>query len=67
VVTPETLGFLRRIGRESLPRLAEGDAGPPPAAETLRQVEALCARVRRYFLQRELRSYDVIQKTRAEI
>jgi DNA repair protein RecO (recombination protein O) len=67
LVTPETLGFLRRIGRESLPRLAEGDAGPPPAAETLRQVEALCARVRRYFLQRELRSYDVIQKTRAEI
>jgi DNA repair protein RecO (recombination protein O) len=70
VVTPETLGFLRRIGRESLPRLAETTEGAgeaPPSAVTLRQVETLCARVRRHFLQRELRSYDVIRKTRAGI
>lgn len=64
IVAPETLCFLRRIGRESLPRLTESAEALPTAA-TLRQVEALCARVRRHFLQRELRSYDVIQKTRA--
>jgi DNA repair protein RecO (recombination protein O) len=61
IVTPETLEFLRRTGRENLPRLA---ASPVPAT-ILRQVEILCSRVRRHFLQRELRSYDVIQKTRA--
>ncbi len=37
-----------------------------PAA-VLRQVEDLCAQVRRYFLQRELRSYDVIQRTLARV
>ena len=65
-VAPETLDFLRRIGRESLPRMAETSAASAealPSTATLRQVEALCARVRRHFLQRELRSYDVIQKT----
>jgi DNA repair protein RecO (recombination protein O) len=71
VISPETLDFLRRTGRESLPRLAESmaetlaGAAPAPSAATLRQVEILCARVRRHFLQHELRSYDVIQKTRA--
>jgi len=65
VVGPETLDFLRRIGRESLARLAETAEAAPVTAATLRQVETLCARVRRHFLQRELRSYDVIQKTRA--
>ena len=65
VVDPRTLDFLRRIGRESLPRLAETVAGAPVPEWILRQVETLCARVRRHFLQRELRSYDVIQKTRA--
>jgi len=70
VVTPETLDFLRRIGRESLPSVAagaEGASGALPSVATLRQVETLCVRVRRQFLQRELRSYDVIQKTRAGI
>jgi DNA repair protein RecO (recombination protein O) len=62
VVTAETLGFLRRIGRESLPRMAEAGA-ETVARTTLRQVEDLNARVRRNFLQRELRSYDVIRKT----
>jgi DNA repair protein RecO (recombination protein O) len=62
-VVPETLELLRRIGRESLPRMAES----PPDAVTLQQVEDLCARVRRYFLQHELRSYDVIQKTLARV
>ncbi|HTQ81311.1 MAG TPA: hypothetical protein VMM92_15035, partial [Thermoanaerobaculia bacterium] len=56
----ETLTFLRRIGRENLPTLALS----PPGVEVLRQAEELCCRVRRQFLQRELRSYDVIHKTR---
>jgi len=67
VVTHETLDLLRRIGRESLPAVAEGGSGALPSAAVLRQVETLCVRVRRQFLQRELRSYDVIQKTRAGI
>ncbi|HEX3531916.1 MAG TPA: DNA repair protein RecO [Thermoanaerobaculia bacterium] len=67
VVTHETLDFLRRIGRESLPAVAAEGSGALPSVATLRQVETLCVRVRRQFLQRELRSYDVIQKTRAGI
>jgi DNA repair protein RecO (recombination protein O) len=60
-VSPAALELLRRIGRESLPTAAE--RAPSPAL--LREVEDLCAQVRRHFLQRELRSYDVIQKTLA--
>jgi DNA repair protein RecO (recombination protein O) len=63
IVAPETLEFLRRIGREGLPEAAAA----PPAAAVLRQVEALCAQVRRHFLQRELRSYEVIRQTLAEL
>jgi DNA repair protein RecO (recombination protein O) len=60
-VAPAVLDFLRRIGREGLPAVAVN----PPSPAVLRQVEDLCAQVRRYFLQRELRSYDVIQRTLA--
>jgi DNA repair protein RecO (recombination protein O) len=63
IARPETLELLRRIGRESLPALA----ADPPDVRTLREVEEVCARVRRCFLQRELRSYDVIQRTRREM
>lgn len=66
MVTAETLGFLRRIGRENLFRLAEAQE-VPVTRTTLRQVEDLCARVRRCFLQRELRSYEVIRKTTGEL
>ena len=59
LVGPEALDLLLRMGRESLPQLAER----PPSPAALRQVETLCALVRRHFLQHELRSYDVIQKT----
>jgi DNA repair protein RecO (recombination protein O) len=59
-VGPEELDFLRRIGGTSL----AGVAARPPAPGTLRRVEGLCARIRREFLQHELRSYDVIQRTR---
>jgi DNA repair protein RecO (recombination protein O) len=63
IVRPETMELLRRVGRLSLPKAAELGAAP----EALRQLEEVSARVRRTFLQRELRSYDVIQKTRAGI
>ena len=59
IVRPETLELLGRIGRQSLPKAAEA----PPAAQALRQLEEVSARIRRYFLQRELRSYEVIQQT----
>jgi len=62
-VGAETLEFLRRIGRCTLTQAGR----PAPAGRTLRQVEELCARVRRHFLQRELRSYEVIQRTRAAL
>jgi DNA repair protein RecO (recombination protein O) len=62
-VSPAALELLRRIGRESLPAAAER----PPSPALLREVEDLCAQVRRHFLQRELRSYDVIQRTLAKV
>jgi DNA repair protein RecO (recombination protein O) len=62
-VNAETLDFLRRIGRCTLPQAGQ----TVPAARTLRQVEEICARVRRHFLQRELRSYEVIQRTLAAL
>jgi len=65
-VGPATLDFLRRISRESLPAMAS-NPGARPSPRTLRQVEDLCARVRRHFLQRELRSYEVIRAMRAEL
>jgi DNA repair protein RecO (recombination protein O) len=61
VVSAETLELLRSIGRLGLPQVVM------PPAPALRQVEELCARVRRHFLQRELRSYEVIQRTRAAL
>lgn len=65
-ISPAALDFLCRIGRESLPVIA-GSSGPAVPAAVLRQVEDLCAQVRRYFLQKELRSYDVIQRTLARV
>ncbi len=63
VVGAATLDFLCRIERST-----PANAGRlAPAAATLRQVEELCARVRRGFLRRELRSYEVIQRTRAAL
>ena len=62
-VSPAALDFLRRIGRESLPRVAER----PPSPAVLRQAEDLASQVRRHFLQHELRSYEVIQRTLAHL
>lgn len=60
-IGPEVLELLLRMGREPLARMG----GSPPPAAVLRQSEEVCARIRRAFLQHELRSYDVIQQTRA--
>ncbi|MEM1201770.1 MAG: DNA repair protein RecO [Acidobacteriota bacterium] len=60
-VGPGELEFLRRSGRENLPRMAK--APPPPAV--LRRIEELCAKIRRHFLQGELRSYRVMRRTLA--
>jgi DNA repair protein RecO (recombination protein O) len=58
IVRPETLELLVRIGRLSLPKAA----GAPPTPQALRQLEEVSARIRRHFLQRELRSYEVIRR-----
>ncbi len=58
-VSPEAMDFLRRIGRENLMTLHERT----PGKALLEDVERLCIRVRRRFLQRELRSYRVIRET----
>jgi DNA repair protein RecO (recombination protein O) len=57
------LDFLARIGRESLGKM--GRKLPPPAV--LEEVEELCGRVRRFFLQRELNSYRVMRQTLLEV
>jgi len=58
---PEIVEFLRRSSRENLESLA----GRPPAAATLAAVAELSARVRRSFLQHELKSFRVIRETLA--
>lgn len=59
---PDVLDFLRRSGRERLVRMAEG----PPDPSTLRRTEEIAARVRRTFLQAELKSYRVLRRTLGE-
>ena len=59
-VDSEVLGLLVRLGREPLADLARR----PPPAPVLRRTERLNAEVRRRFLGKELRSYDVIQSLR---
>lgn len=55
----EVVDFLCRIQRESLPRMARR----PPRKATLRRAEEVAARVRRAFLQTELKSYRVLRRT----
>ncbi len=59
-VDSEVLALLVRLGHEPLAELARR----PPAPAVLRRTERLNAEVRRRFLGRELRSYDVIQSMR---
>jgi DNA repair protein RecO (recombination protein O) len=60
-VSAAEIEFLQQSGRDGLRSMA------PPRPGVLRGVEALCAQVRRRFLRRELRSYDVIRQTRAGV
>lgn len=60
---PDVLDFLRRSGREKLVRMA---TERPPETATLRRAEELAARVRRTFLQSELKSYRVLRRTLGE-
>jgi DNA repair protein RecO (recombination protein O) len=59
----ETIAFLLRIGDENLMKLQQRS----PTTATLDEVEAVCAQVRRSFLQRELKSYRIIRETLAGI
>lgn len=60
-VSDAALEFWRRAGRESLARMAE----KPPARTTVAEVEEVVGRIRRHFLQGEIRSYRVLQRTLA--
>ncbi len=57
------LHALLQVSRQSLSEIST----TPPDACTLRALESLSASVRRYFLQHELRSYRVMQRTLAEV
>ncbi len=59
----EAVAFLLRVHREGLAALA---SSAPPAA-LLARVEQLCGEVRRGFLQHELKSYEVMQRTLAPV
>ena len=60
-VSPEAVRFLRQIDSA---KLVDMDRDRPSRV-TLDEVERICARVRRSFLQHELRSYQVIRETMA--
>ncbi|MEM7482072.1 MAG: DNA repair protein RecO [Acidobacteriota bacterium] len=62
IADPSVIEFLHLLAKVPLEDLAEAR---PPSAGTLRRVEKICAQVRRRFLQRELRSYEVIRQTLA--
>ncbi|MCB1036808.1 MAG: DNA repair protein RecO [Acidobacteria bacterium] len=62
-VPPEVVAFFRDGLRRKLPELAQA----PPEPATLRRAEEVCARIRRSFLQQELRSYRVLQQTRRSL
>jgi DNA repair protein RecO (recombination protein O) len=60
-VGQEAVGFLRRLGRESLRQAAL----TPPSVAALEEIEAACGRMRRAFLQHEVKSYQVMQEVLA--
>jgi DNA repair protein RecO (recombination protein O) len=57
-ISAEALAFWRRIGRENLARLATS----PPSPAVLDEVEAVAGRIRRHFLQHELKSLTVMER-----
>jgi DNA repair protein RecO (recombination protein O) len=58
-IEAEVLAFLQATAHVKLAQLAAN----PPATTVLRRVEQLVCRLRRDFLQQELRSYRVLQET----
>ncbi len=62
-VGAEELEFLRRSARENLQQMSQRPSAPP----TLHKIEGLCARIRRQFLQSELKSYRVMKQTLAGV
>lgn len=60
-VSQEILAFYRLISTKSLRKVA----GFPPSAQALRQMEEIHGRIRRSFLQHELKSYRVMRETLA--
>ena len=62
-VAPETLGFLIASARRNLRSLARR----PPSGSVLRACEEIAGRVRRTFLQNELKSYTVMRETLARL
>lgn len=62
-VSGAALEFLRRSAREALPAMAAA----PVAAAVLGEVERVAGAVRRHFLQHELRSYGVMERTLAGV
>jgi DNA repair protein RecO (recombination protein O) len=58
-VPEDVFAFLVRTADENLDSLRR----KPPSAEVLRRVEQIAARIRRQFLQGELKSYRVMQQT----
>ena len=60
-VSNAALEFWRRVARESLTKVAAA----PPSAATLAEVEEIVGRIRRHFLQGEIRSYRVLRRTLA--
>ena len=62
-VSSSAVEFWRRIGRENLARMSEH----PPEEATLAEVEEVAGRIRRHFLQGEIRSYQVLRRTLARL
>ncbi len=58
-VSPQAVDFLRRIDGTKLVNLNRDC----PTVSTLDEVESICTKVRRSFLQHELKSYRVIRET----
>ncbi|HVS65709.1 MAG TPA: DNA repair protein RecO [Thermoanaerobaculia bacterium] len=58
-----TLRLIGAFGRTAPRALAEA----PPAGSALRELQVLCAEIRRRFLGHELRSYGVMERTLAEV
>ncbi len=57
------LDFLRRSARENLALMSDR----PPVPGDLDKIESLCAKIRRQFLQSELKSYRVMRETLASL